>query len=36
VHNLSFGDWDLVIFLALVPLVVNEIIKAIARFKESD
>lgn len=26
-QNLSFGDWDLVIVFALIPLIVNEIIK---------
>lgn len=28
VHNLNLRDWDLVLLFALVPLVVNEIIKA--------
>ncbi len=36
VHNLSFGDWDIVIFLALVPLVVNEIIKAFMSSRDKD
>ncbi|WIV13799.1 cation-translocating P-type ATPase [Proteiniborus sp. MB09-C3] len=34
VHNLSLGDWGLVIIFALVPLIVNEIIKAFMRLKE--
>lgn len=33
VHNLSLRDWGLVIGFALVPLVVNEMIKAFARLK---
>lgn len=34
VHNLSLRDWGLVIFFALIPLIVNEIIKAFMRVKE--
>lgn len=34
VHNLSLGDWGLVIMFALIPLIVNEIIKLFARIKE--
>jgi Ca2+-transporting ATPase len=33
VHNLSLYDWCLVILFALVPLVVNEIIKLYMRVK---
>ncbi len=36
VHNLSFTDWDLVILLSLVPLVVNEIIKFFMRAADKD
>lgn len=36
VHNLSLGDWDLVIILALIPLIVNELIKLIMRAVEKD
>lgn len=36
VHNLSLYDWDLVIILALVPLVVNEIIKVAMSAKDKD
>lgn len=35
VHNLSFYDWRLVIGFALIPLVVNEIIKVFMRVKEN-
>lgn len=31
VHNLSLRDWSLVVAFALVPLIINEIIKMIAR-----
>jgi Ca2+-transporting ATPase len=31
VHNLSFRDWAMVIIFALIPLVVNEIIKIFMR-----
>ncbi len=31
VHNLSLGDWGLVFVLALVPLIVNELIKLVRR-----
>ena len=31
VHNLSLRDWGLVVAFALVPLIINEIIKMIAR-----
>jgi len=31
VHNLSFGDWELVLLFALTPLIVNEIIKVFMR-----
>ncbi|WP_054954862.1 cation-translocating P-type ATPase [Paenibacillus dakarensis] len=31
VHNLSFADWGLVIGLALIPLLINEIIKVFVR-----
>ncbi len=34
VHNLSLRDWGLVISFALVPLIVNEIIKTFMRVKE--
>ncbi len=34
VQNLSLGDWSLVIALALVPLLVNEIIKVFMRAAE--
>ncbi|WP_330587909.1 cation-translocating P-type ATPase [Anaerocolumna sedimenticola] len=34
VHNLSLRDWGIVILFALVPLVVNEIIKLFARTTE--
>jgi Ca2+-transporting ATPase len=34
VQNLSIMDWDIVIFLALIPLIVNEIIKIFIRATE--
>ncbi|MEL7570109.1 MAG: cation-translocating P-type ATPase [Eubacteriaceae bacterium] len=33
VHNLSFKDWDLVIILSLIPLIINELIKKIKSIK---
>jgi Ca2+-transporting ATPase len=36
VHNLSFGDWGLVILFALVPLIINEIIKIFIRISEKN
>jgi len=33
VHNLSLRDWGIVILFSLVPLIVNEIIKAFMRIK---
>ncbi|MDP4109501.1 MAG: cation-translocating P-type ATPase, partial [Bacillota bacterium] len=36
VQNLSVRDWLLVIALALVPLIVNEIIKTVSRLKQKD
>ncbi len=36
VQNLSLGDWGLVILLALVPLVMNEIIKLFMRVTGKD
>jgi Ca2+-transporting ATPase len=35
VHNLSLSEWGIVIGFSLIPLIVNEIIKFIARTKES-
>jgi Ca2+-transporting ATPase len=34
VHNLSLGDWGIVIVFALIPLIVNELIKLFARITE--
>lgn len=34
VHNLSVGDWGLVVLFALIPLIVNEVIKIFMRIKE--
>ncbi len=34
-QNLSLGDWDLVIVLALIPVIVNEIIKFFMKKSES-
>jgi Ca2+-transporting ATPase len=34
VQNLSIMDWDIVILLALIPLIVNEIIKIFIRATE--
>jgi Ca2+-transporting ATPase len=31
VHNLSLHDWDVVLILALMPLLINEIIKLFSR-----
>lgn len=36
VHNLSLGDWGLVMVFALIPLIVNEIIKSFMRLKENE
>jgi Ca2+-transporting ATPase len=36
VHNLSFGDWDLVLIFALIPFIVNEIIKVFMRIREKE
>ncbi len=35
VHNLSFKDWLIVIGFALIPLIVNEIIKVFSRFTKN-
>lgn len=35
VHNLSLGDWGLVITLALVPLIANEMIKLFSRIAKT-
>ncbi|MFA5523050.1 MAG: cation-translocating P-type ATPase [Tissierellales bacterium] len=35
VQNLSSIDWGIVILFALVPLIVNEMVKAFARFKKT-
>lgn len=34
VQQLSLGDWDLVMILSLIPLIVNEIIKIFMRMQE--
>ncbi len=34
VHNLSLMDWGIVIIFALIPLIVNEVIKAFMRIKK--
>lgn len=34
VHNLSFGEWGIVLGFSLIPLIVNEIIKLFTRSKE--
>lgn len=34
VHNLSLRDWGIVIIFALIPLIMNEILKVFARAKE--
>lgn len=36
VHNLSLQDWGLVIAFALIPLIVNEIIKIFMRLKQKE
>ena len=36
VHNLSLGDWGLVIAFSLVPLIINEIIKIFMRSVEKE
>lgn len=36
VHNLSFGDWDLVLIFALIPFIVNEIIKIFMRITDKE
>lgn len=36
VHNLSVRDWSLVILFALIPLIVNEIIKVFMRVKNKE
>ncbi len=35
VHNLSFKDWLIVIGFALIPLIVNELIKVFSRFTKN-
>lgn len=36
VHNLSFGDWKLVLLFALIPLVINEIIKVFMKSAQKE
>jgi len=36
VHNLSLRDWGLVLFFALIPLIVNELIKLFMRITDAD
>jgi len=36
VTNISFGNWDVVLIFALIPFVVNEVIKLVSRKKSSN